>query len=410
MRYLFSALSSYGFLFPSVAIAQELARRGHSVAFATDPSMGPALAGAGMERIPRGAVDGPSFQIQYAGHPVESMRQVRHLTHAIGVYGPDVLVGTELAHGTVVAGEYHHVPTAMIGLGAYLWATDATSRLDDAQRREWIERRHTGWVRSMNLTRAGLGMRERQDLPEGANPLLGDLHLLRSVPELEGPDETECLPPQVHMVGGCLWSNARPDPELDGWMADAAAAGEPIVYAQMGRFFEKPGFWGELAEAFGGQRIRLAVSVGRMDRPVTSIPDNFFVRPHVPQEQVLPHARAVICTSTTTPVIGALREGLPLLLIPGGGGGEQGDLIHRCRRAGVARFIRTRDATGAHILEAMREMLDDGSPLQRSARALRPAFGRVDGIRTAADHLEHLGAGREPVLRDRWRAQAAHAN
>lgn len=399
MRILFGALSSFGFLFPAIAIAEELQRRGHSVAFATDPSMQPVLTEAGMERIPRGNPDGPSFQIQYAGHPAESIRQVRHLTRAIEIYAPDVLVGTELAHGTIVAGEYNGVLTAMIGLGAYLWETRETSRIQNQQRREWIRERHRRWVQSMQLTRRAFGLPGRLVGPEETNPLLGDLYFLRSVAELEGQDEVEALPPQVHLVGGCLWSNVREDDELASWLAQAAAAEHPVVYAQMGRFFEQPGFWSELVEAFADRELRLAVSVGRMDRPVGQIPSNFFVRGHVPQELVLPHARAVICTSTTTPVIGALTQGVPLLLLPGGGGGEQGDLINRCLRAGVARYLGSSQATARNILEEVQVLLTDGNPLLQSVRALQPAFARAGGVLTAADQLERLAHNRMSIPR-----------
>ncbi len=375
MRYLFASLSSYGFLLPAIGLARALRERGHEVAFVADPSMAPALGRAGIERIPRGVPDGRSFQIELAGHPLETARQVKHLEHAIGRFAPDVLVGHELALGPLIVGERYGLPTAVVGLAAFIWPSDATDDANSPNHHEFIPERYRGFLDSVQLSREMFQLPPRPVRGHDDNPLLGDLFLLRTVPELEGP--AEALPPRVHMVGDCLWSSPETAGELEAWLDDAAAAGLPVLYAQPGRFFEKQGFWDALADALAGQPVRVAASVGRMDRQASHIPENFFVRDHVPQEMVLPRATAVLCTSTTTAVLGALTHGLPLLLVPGGGGGEQTDLALRCRRAGVAHHLGAADVNAARLGALIRELLEPGSATRRNARRMEPAFARA---------------------------------
>ncbi len=398
MRYLFASLSSYGFLLPAIALARELASRGHAVAFVTDPSMGHALRQAGIERIPRVPEDGPSFRIELAGHPLETVRQVKYLEHAVEAFAPDVLVGHELALGPLVAGERHGLPTAVLGLAAFIWPSDARTVREVPSYYNWVVERHEGFMDSYRLTRETFHLPPRNFEGHQANPFVGDLFLLRSIPGLEG--QVEALPPQVHLVGDVSAGSTNAEPELLAWLAEARAAGAPVLYAQPGRFFEKQGFWEPLAGALAGQPVRVAASVGRMDRKTSSIPGNFFVRDHVPQEVVLPHAAAVLCTSTTTAVLGALRHGLPLLLVPGGGGGEQTDLAIRCKRAGVAYNMKPAEVTPETLGARIAELLAPDTAVRRSALRMKQAFAAAGGAPRAADLLERLGRERAPILRD----------
>lgn len=398
MRYLFASLSTYGFLLPAIALARELASRGHAVAFVSDPSMGHALRQAGIERIPRAPEDRPSFRIELAGHPLETVRQVKHLEHAVEAFAPDVLVGHELALGPLVAGERHRLPTAVLGLAAFIWPSDAGALDPVPGYYEWVVERHEGWMNSYRLTRETFHLPPRAFEGSHANPFLGDLFLLRSVAELEGT--AEGLPSRVHLVGDVSSGSSAADPELQGWLDEAKAAGVPVLYAQPGRFFEKQGFWGELTGALGGMPVRVAASIGRMDRKAGSIPENFFVRDHVPQEVVLPHAAAVLCTSTTTAVLGALTHGLPLLLVPGGGGGEQTDLAIRCQRAGVAYNMKPAEVTAETLGARIAELLAPDTRVRRNALRMRQAFAGAGGTAMAADLLERLGRERAPILRN----------
>lgn len=395
MRYLFCSLNNFGFLYCSIGIAQTLQRRGHEVAFVADVSLGPVLARAGLERIWRGEKDGPSFRVERAGDPMDSSRQVRHIERALQRFQADVLVGQMLALGPPVVAERDGIPLATIGLAAYLWPTAAPP--PEAWMRDFVLRRYRGFYLGYNATREMCGMAPHRG-EIGENPLIGQLFLLRSVAELEG--STEALPQQVHYVGDCLWEAPQEaDPALMAWLSEAQAEGAPILYAQPGRVFETRPYFQDLVEAFGGSHVRVAISMGRMEKGSVEAPKNFFVRPHVPQSLVLPHARAVITSGTTTAVLGALTHGLPMLLVPGGGGAEQMDLLQRCVRAGTAIQAPAAEVTAAR-LSAWADELFGSESLREKARAVQAAFARSGGRERAADLLEQLGRTGMPVLRD----------
>ncbi|ATB35828.1 glycosyl transferase [Cystobacter fuscus] len=395
MRYLFCSLDNFGFLFSSLGIAEALRRRGHEIAFVTDLKLAGVVERAGFQRIPRGEPDGSSFLVEISGHPMDTMRQVRHVERALERFPADVLVTQQLALGPYVVAERKALPVATVGMASYLWPHGPPP--EEAEQREKLVRRYRGFYLAYALVREMLGMERRaHDIHE--SPLVGDLFLLRSVPELEGNVET--LPPQVHFVGDCLWEPpGPPDAELDTWLAAARESGEPLLYVQPGRAFNKRAFWRSLVEALTGQPVRVVAAVGRMDREVEQVPENFFVRPHVSQGAILPHARAVVSNATTTSVLGALTHGLPLLLIPGGGGAEQPDITQRCVRVQAGLHLEDNEAEPARLLEMVRELLGR-EELRTAAARLQSTFQRAGGHERAAHLLEELGRRRAPVWRE----------
>jgi MGT family glycosyltransferase len=395
MRYLFCSLDNFGFLFSSMGIAEALRRRGHEVAFVTDIKLAGVVERAGFQRIPRGEPDGSSFLVEISGHPMDTMRQVRHVERALERFPADVLVTQQLALGPYVVAERKALPVATVGMATYLWPHGLAP--EESELREKLVRRYRGFYLAYAYVREMLGM-ERHAHNIDQSPLIGDVFLLRSVPELEG--DVNGLPPQVHCVGDCLWEPpGPPDAELDAWLAAARESGEPLLYVQPGRAFDRRAFWRSLVEALTGQPVRVVAAVGRMDREVEQVPSNFFVRPHVPQAAILPHARAVVSNATTTSVLGALTHGLPLLLIPGAGGAEQMDLTQRCLSAQAGLYLPDSEAEPASILERVRTLLGS-EELRAAAVRLQTPLRRAGGHERAAHLLEELGRRRAPVWRE----------
>ena len=102
MRFLFCTFAGPGYLNPAIGAAQRLRDRGHSVAFVTDIAAGALLDRAGLQRIPRGQKDGPSFSIErwYLADAVAI--QLKHLHHAMTHFQPDVIVGHQMALGALL--------------------------------------------------------------------------------------------------------------------------------------------------------------------------------------------------------------------------------------------------------------------------------------------------------------------
>jgi MGT family glycosyltransferase len=391
MRFLFCSMNSYGFLFPSLGTALALRARGHEIAFVADVGLAGDVERAGFRRIPRGSPDGPSFILTNSAEPLEILRQVRHVERALEHFPADVLVTQPAAFGPYLAAERTGLPVATLGVASYMWPKAEPPA--SPWLRDYLAQRYRRFVLSYDMLRAMLGLQQRvQGLAD--NPLLGDLLLLRTVPELEG--DPHLLPPQVHCVGDCLWElPAQADPALSAWLGRARDSGEPLVYAQPGRTLTGASYWPSLVEALGNGPVRMAASVGRVGGPLVETPENVFARPHVPQSLVLPQARAVISSATSTAVLGALTHGLPLLLIPTEGA-EQVDMTYRCLRAKVALHLPEEEATPERLREKVEELLAR-EDLRRNAATLQAAFRKAGGHEQAAALIEGLGHRHQEV-------------
>lgn len=389
MRILLCPIASHGFVYPAIAVAQALQRRGHTVAFATGAAFADTLARAGLDRIPRGARDGASFGIARWFEPMDVAIQVKHIEHAVRQFAPDALVTHPLALGPLIVRERTHLPVAVLGMAAYLWPASTAPATTGTARR--LAGRYTQMMRHLNEARAVFKLGAILAEPAGS-PLLGDLFLLQSVPELVDADT---LPRHAHLVGACLWEPPAGE-ELEQWTQGAVASANPVVYLHHGSSFDQPSFWPAVVGALGGGPCRVVAAIGRMDRVTTGAPPNFYVRDHLCQGAVLRHARVAITGGNTTAALGAMTHGVPSLILPGGS--EQPDVAELVARAGAGIVLPLGEATEHRVADAVRTLLASGEIAHR-ARQLAQAFARHDGPDAAARLIERLPAARAPVTR-----------
>ncbi len=381
MRYLFCAFAAIDSLRPAIGLAQAVVRRGHTAAFVTDSGKTALLGQAGLVRIAHGPSDGPSFHGERSSDPLEIVSQVQHLDYAIKQFDPDVLVGQELALGPVIASERHNLPLATLGRATYLWplSSDVPAVYQAALRR------HERFVQGYNAARALMNLPPRA-LDPFETALIGDLLLLRSIPELEGNLAT--LPTQVEFVGNCDWEMAPFDNGIGAWIAAARTTREPIVYMQSAETLDAS-FWEALVATASDLAIRIVAAVEQIEQVPAQLPPNFFVRPQIPAELVLPHAQAVISHGSDSSVLNALSHGLPLLFIPNDEACEAATLIMRCINAGVARVLGPAERSG--LGSALSSLLTEKSVRQQT-RQLQQLLGQAGGAAWAALLLEDFAA------------------
>ncbi|NJL26435.1 MAG: hypothetical protein HC897_00480 [Thermoanaerobaculia bacterium] len=327
---------------------------------------------------------------------------MKHIEFALDHFAADVLVGQSLTYGSIIASARRRLPVASLGFCTYLWPTEQGFN-EQSEIAGWKRWRYENMAAQLNdLFR--LYRLEAYESSCWGSPLLADLFLVRSVPELE-PSPGH-LPAQVHLVGNCLWEPTEHDAEFEAWCSHAANSGAPVVYVQQGRSFELPSFWPTVMEVLEKLGCRVAASVDKMDGDVGAFPPAAWVRPRVPQATVLRHAALVVASATTTSFLGALSAGIPCLLLPGGG--EQPDVAALAEQAGVALTIRLTEATPERIEGALRRLLTEGSFRER-AQWYRQAFAEVDSFATAANLIEELGRTRCPVFRPSAEVFTAHS-
>lgn len=398
MRFLFCPIGTHGYVYPSIALALGLKQRGHEVAFATSQCFQSPLQQVELERIPRADTDGQSFVVERWANPVEAALQYKHLDYALKRFPADVLVASPLTLGAYLIRERLGIPLAVMGGATSLWPLEDEQSAEPTETEKWQWWRHEDMTKHHNHARELLRAAPIQYTPS-ASPLLGDLFLLRSVPELLSE---ESYPDRVHLVGDCLWEPPTLDPELEEWLA-STRPDIPLLYVQHGRAFGGPTFWHQLVEALADKPVRVVASTSRMEDKPVSVPAHFFVREFVPQRQAMTRAAGIISSATTTSVLGALVQGLPSILVPGGG--EQPDLARMMVRAGAALGVPTNHGTPQLFRTYVDELLNTPR-LRDRAQELQRAFARSDSPRRALGLLELLGRIRRPLTRQEARSLA----
>ena len=391
MKILFCPLASHGFLYPLIGIAKAIRSRGHEVMFVTGPAFTQALEEADFSRIPRGAKDGSSFDVATWYLPLSVAIQIKHIQYALSRFPADLIVTTQLALGPLLAAEIMRLPVAVLSLGTYLWPLWPLDYAPETTQERRLQWRYGDMMSHYNKARSLVGL-SPSDADHLASPLLGDLFMIQSVPELEQNDYE--FPSKSHFVGSCGWEPESSDMELSTWLDECKTAAEPIIYVQPGRSFQLSSFWSPLRDVLKDKPLRVVANLGRMDGEVGSIPKNFFVRPHVPQGKVLHYASAVIATGHTTAVLGALTHGLPSLLFPAGSGSD--DIAEHCEQAGAALCLHEATGDSGVLEEAVDELLVN-SNLRQKAERLRIAFARAGGISRAAELIESIGVPRREL-------------
>jgi UDP:flavonoid glycosyltransferase YjiC (YdhE family) len=379
MRALFCSFDSPGYLYPLVGLALELRARGHQVAFATNLPAAPLLEAVGLERIPRGEREGNSFRVNVHHAAIPIAIDVKHTEYAVERFGAEVMVTHQLCHAPHLARERKGIPVAVMGLFSFLYplrqpTADSAAEATLQRVRRW---RVAETVKVLNRGRALFRLPALDDA-EWSDPLLGDLFMLRNVPELL-PALAE-LPPRVHAVGACAWE--PPGDRNAAWDALRTRFAEPdapLLYVQHGRTFGGPGFWRQLVEALAGQPVQVAASLARMDGE-------------------MPHARAVVAGGHSSVVLGACTHGLPSVLVPSGV--ETPDNAHLLARAGCARVLEPQGLTPDALAGAVRDVMEDRE-MRTAARRVRQAFARVESFAVTAELVERLAETGAPVLRER---------
>lgn len=356
--------------------------QGHEVSFVTDSAFSETLNQVEFSRIPCGTKDLTSFEVRNWTKPLAVAIQVKHIQYALERFQADALVTTQLTLGPLIAGEITRLPVVVLGLAAYLWPLWPLDYEPETRIEKETQWRYGDMMSHYNNARRALGL-SASDADHLSNPMLGDLYLLQSVPELE--QSRYDFPSNLHFVGSCGWEPASSDPELSAWLEEAKAAAEPVIYVQQGRSFTMQGFWAKLCDALRDKPIRVVADVGRMDEEVGSTPGNFFIREHVPLGKVLPYCSAVISTAHTTSVLGALIHGLPSLFFPSGSGSD--DIAERCEKAGAALRVYA-TTVDAGLIESSVDKLLTSSDLRERAQRLKHGFERAGGARRAAELIE----------------------
>ncbi|MET9609711.1 nucleotide disphospho-sugar-binding domain-containing protein [Streptomyces sp. NPDC006512] len=389
MRFLFVVPPLAGHVNPTVAVAAELAARGHETAWTGPAEVLTGLLPAHARLFPAGDAAGPGSGGYAALHGrwrdlrgVAALRflweealvplaraMVPGVERAVAAFAPDVVVADQQALAGAVVARRLGIP----------WATSASTSAEFTRPfagfpkvGEWVAEQLAGLLASCGA-------------PPGWDPRFSDrLVLVFSTPELIGgagsfPGHYACVGPAFGArPPGTDFPWQRLDPDRRRVLVSLGTLNQEAG----SRFYAAVLAAGELL----ADRVQLVVAAPRhLTGPG---PAHALLRETVPQLRLLPHLDAVVSHGGHNTVCEALAHGLPLVVAPIRD--DQPIVAQQVADAGAGVRVRFGRARPADLCDALTAVLEDFGPHRRAARRIQASFAAAGGAATAADRLEKL--------------------
>ncbi|HEY0975007.1 MAG TPA: glycosyltransferase [Solimonas sp.] len=380
-RILIATLPLAGHLYPALAIASKLSRRGHTVAWATPPAglSSRLLADGQVFPLPLLAEQPPdldrtqargfeSVRTFFEHYALPMARQTfEALREAVTVFQPDAWLVDHQMVGAAIAARASDRP----------WATLATSSAS-------IHRVHPtmdAWVAD------ALGQLQTELLP--------------GRPPVERPDFSPhaVIVPSVEALIGERRARFEAAYHFVGPLRDEARADSPFPWSWLQPDRRKILVsLGTVNRDLGSRFFEMICDAMRLLPDVQAIlvapetvaggaPDNVLVCQQVPQISLLARVDGVLCHAGHNTVCEALAQGVPLIVSPIRH--DQPLIAEQVLLAGAGLFLRHGKATASATSALIRQLLEDPGPRSRAAE-LSVAMRSASGADGAADVIERL--------------------
>lgn len=383
-HFVFVNVGADGHVNPTVALVDELVRRGDRVSYVVNERLAPRLAAVGAEPIglpftAPPALDGPvqpDVVIQAVLSEVENTFPVlldrfdQERPDAV-CYDRTALAGMALADKLDAPG-IALVPTFARDEHVTPYPQEFTSPSSDPNQpvaEEYLRR-----VREFQTT-YGLSDRLQRALDTPA-PL--NLVFLPRWFQVAGQsfDERFCfLGPALGPRAGESWQPARP--------------GRPLLFISLGTVFSyQAAFYRMCMQAFADSGWQVAMAVGSHIDPgeLGEIPENVEIRAWFPQPAVLRHATVFLSHAGMNSTMESLYHGVPLVTVPQDV--EQEANAARVEELGAGRQLARADLTPQLLRETVATVAADNDIGARAA-ACSTALQRYNGPALGADALEN---------------------
>ena len=387
-KYLLLIPASFGYIFPAIKIALILQRRGHQVQVVSDCAHGSLFKLYSIPFVGVHQTVGPlPFMAQNEWFaPQANQDQVRIFQQAIEAYQPDALISSALTISATIVAERFKLPLIMIGFGTYLYPKVGQENDTAVWRIGDIVQHHNQIRQMFNL--APLSTEANYE-----HALLGDCYLLRSLPALTG--SAEGFPPQVKQVGALYFEPAYTNVALEQFITTHKAQNKPLVYVQIGRLFDNRPVWDNLMSQLSQLPYGFIVDLGRADYfgqiDSTSedvLPENLFADDFIPLGKVATDITAVICSGTTTVVMGALLHARPVISLPTSADGIEFTELLVEKGLGVG--IMSSESVTVESLQQALETLAGDAAIANNLLQMQQQLKAFDNEDELGEHLESV--------------------
>ena len=421
-RIVLTCVGSLGDLHPYLALATELAKRGHRPVVATSESFRPHVLAAGLAFHPIRAVTTETASTELIHRVFSGRRGVEFIIRQLILpalrtayadtlevaEGADLLIAHPLTLTTRLVAEVcgmpwistQLAPTGMLSaydppvLPGIAWMhrlrpSPAAYRLFF----KLAERSMHRWFGLYHRLRTELG------LPHGGNPLFAGGHAPRGElalfsPLLSAPQPD--WPPQTLATGFAFFDQqATPSPELVRFLAEGAP---PVIFTLGSSAVMDPGdFFRESALAARMLGVRALLLGAQPEMPFSTTDGNEAGRsraalacPYASYAQVFPAGAAIVHQGGVGTTAEALRAGRPMLVVPWGV--DQPDNAARVVQMGVARTLHRKAYRAARVVQALRPLLEQRAFATRAAE-VGATIRAEHGTATACDAIERVLRG-----------------
>lgn len=423
-KFLMTVWPFTGHIYPNLAVADALRKRGHDVAFFTGSSARPMVESAGFscfvfEHVDEATVErivlSPSGILAQRGAPGRMRAlwrqwvldtipdQVADLTKVVDLWQPDAIVCDPTMWGPfLIARETCNVPVAIFSLipACYLSGQDSPilgfplprprtpfERLRNRALRRVSRLALMGVRREANRLRARYGLSPLQTtVTDHAGTL--PLYLVPGSPEFDY--DRRDLPPSVHYVGACLWQNRHE--RAPEWL-DRIPANRPVVYVSEGTIKLDAQVLRAAAVGLANLPVEVVITTGRHRDPASldlgrrPLAPNIRVERWVPLESIVDRLSAIVTVGGPSTLMAALARGIPVVIVPFDW--DHPETAWRVADSGAGVRLGPESCTPAAMRDAVERVLNDPS-YKRNAERVSATLARCGGPGTAAALLETL--------------------
>jgi hypothetical protein len=374
-------MAASGHLFPMFPLAEALRARGHQVAFISGPEAQAELDDRGLDLLVSDPPFGSVIAEAVSRYPDNKFRtgtfeeSSRFTFHRL--FGE---MRVEFGIDKAVANATSFVPDLIVNDEADFIGPLAAAILNVPN-----ATRGYGWVTPEGLVRLGAegaapSWRAAGLAPRPDGGLYRSLYLSRVPRSVQGP-----LPSGVATVDLCpvALGEGLPLPvDLDHLGVD-----RPLVYVTFGTAFGDRAPAEEVVAALAQLEADVILTTGsRWKELPWPVPANLHVRSFIPQGALLNRCHLVVTHGGAGSVLGALRYGVPMVVIPLGA--DHDGNADEVERSGAGLKVDAR-ATPQTLRTAITEVLD-GSRFRAAARALREEIADMPEPAAVIPVLEEL--------------------